>query len=405
MYKNIFKLITAILFSGAFAFICQNIPYYEIVNTPETINLTKNDLLMLEDNHTFGNYINLTTNNENNVSKSGDGVEIILKIFDLFPIKKIKAQVYENEKVLASGELIGFNLKNKGVVVEGINSVLTEQGEICPAINTGLKVGDVITHINGIEVNTNEEFNELINIASSDLHTLTYIRGNILYETQIKSYFDRITKTQRIGLWVKDSSTGLGTLTYILPDNSYGALGHAVTDSNGEVVIADAGEIYDANLLGIERGQRGIAGSVKGIFVNDENEIGSITANTNVGLIGIIKNNNMIYQKAKEFNIGGRFSARPGNAQILCEVGEGGARLYDVEIIKASSQNNSKEKSMIIRVTDKELLELTGGIVQGMSGSPIIQDNRIVGAVTHVFINDPTKGYGIYLDWMLEKNK
>ncbi len=404
MQKKAFKLMLAMFLSSAFAFCCFNVPYYDIVNIPEIINLTQNDLININKNKTFGNFINLETVGENNVSSSDNAIEIILKIFDLFPIKKIKAQVYENEQVLASGELVGFNLKNKGVIVEGINSVLTETGEVSPALKSGVMVGDIITHINGVEVSSNEEFNELINMNGDNIHIITYLRNNNLYETEIKSYYDKITKTQRIGLWVKDETTGIGTLTYILPNkDKYGALGHAVTNSGGEIVSANSGNIYECNLLGIEKGQRGVAGSVKGIFVNDENNIGSVTTNTNVGLIGIIKNNTEIYKKAKEYNIGGRFSAKPGNAQILCEVTDQGAKLYDVEIIKTSSQNNSKEKSMVIRVIDRELLDITGGIVQGMSGSPIIQDGRIVGAVTHVFVNDPTKGYGIYLDWMLEK--
>ena len=169
------------------------------------------------------------------------------------------------------------------------------------------------------------------------------------------------------------------------------------------MINASEGKIYNCNLLGIEKGTRGVAGSIKGIFVNDDNNIGSILKNTNTGLVGIIKDDSKIYKEAKQYIIGGRFSAHAGNAQILCKVQDGDAKLYDAEIIKANSQNNSKEKSIVLRITDKELLNITGGIVQGMSGSPIIQDGRIVGAVTHVFVNDPTKGYGIYLDWMLEK--
>ena len=155
--------------------------------------------------------------------------------------------------------------------------------------------------------------------------------------------------------------------------------------------------------MGIEKGAKGFAGSVKGLFVSDENNIGSIYKNTTTGLVGIIKDDSMLYKQAKEYTIGGRFSAHAGKAQILCQVTDGEAKLYDVEIIKTNYQNNIKEKSMVLRIIDKELLKLTGGIVQGMSGSPIIQDGRIIGAVTHVFVNDPTKGYGIYLDWMLEK--
>ena len=404
MRKNILKICFATFFSGLFAFCCFNIPYYEIVNTPNIINLTKEDLELLPQNNIFGNLIGITSSNaiETNSKKP---IDIVLKIFNLFPIKKIKAQVYDNQKVFASGELIGFNLKSNGVTVEGINTIITDEGEMCPALNYDIKVGDRILSIDGIKISSNEELNELININKEyQTHSIQFVRDGKMREVKIPAMYDKITKSYRIGLWVKDEINGVGTLTYILEnDNKYGALGHAVIDNVGEAVNIESGNLYECNLIGIEKGKRGIAGSVKAIFANDQNSIGTVTANTSSGLLGTIKKTANIYKSAKEYSIGGRFSAQPGNAQILCEVQAGEAKLYDIEIIKSSSKNNSKEKSMVIRVVDEELLSITGGIVQGMSGSPIIQNGRIVGAVTHVFVNDPTKGYGIYLDWMLEK--
>ncbi len=406
MFKHFVKLLLASVFSAFFAIICFNIPYYDIVNSPNVINLTQEDLQNLSNNKTFGHFISVTNSNVNSVSKTkNDAIDIVLKIFNLFPVKKIQAKVYDNSKIYASGDLIGFNIKTNGVIVEGINNVITDLGEVSPAKNSGIRVGDIITHIDGVKVSSNEEFNEVVNLQNSNhIHKVQYLRNNVLNAVEIHSEYDKITKSYRLGLWVKDETNGIGTLTYILEDNNkYGALGHAVTNSNGEIINATDGKIYDCNLLGIEKGSKGIAGSVKGLFVNDDNSVGTITKNTNMGLVGVIKDNSKIYKQAKQYTIGGRFSAHSGKAQILCQVTDGEAKLYDVEIIKANSQNNAKEKSIVLRIIDKELLNLTGGIVQGMSGSPIIQDNRIVGAVTHVFVNDPTKGYGIYLDWMLEK--
>ena len=208
-----------------------------------------------------------------------------------------------------------------------------------------------------------------------------------------------------MGLWVRDDAAGVGTLTYIRKDNKrFGALGHAICDIDTKVPFSvNDGKMYRSNIIGIKRGRQGVPGELKGLFVKNQNIEAVVDKNSEFGVFGTVTKTSKLLSENQLFEIGGRLTARPGKAKI--RVGLEGQKIeeYDIEIVKTNYQNISKQKSMVIKVIDKKLLEKTGGIVQGMSGSPIIQNGKLVGAVTHVFVNDPKRGFGVYLDWMINE--
>lgn len=403
--KTKIKTIIAVLVCFLFAYISYFVPYYELVNTPSVINLTESDVINLTNNKFFGKFINPELKVDSSVNAENDkAIDIIFKIFNLFPIKKIKANIYEDKQVYLGGELFGFSLQPEGAIIDGINSVASSFGNTSPALEAGIKVNDVLVSVNGVKVENSKMLNEFINRkenCNSEL-TLNLLRDGKSFSTKIMPVYDVELRTYRLGAWLKDEISGIGTLTYCKDNLEFGGLGHGVTDAYGKIVEISGGEVYDCNFLGIKKGQKGVPGEIRGLLVSNGETQGEVQKNNAVGLYGKLKDSSKLYSKSKSINIGGRFSAKPGNAKIICDVDGHGTQEYNIEIIKATSQSVSTEKSMVIRVTDKKLLSLTGGIVQGMSGSPIIQGNKLVGALTHVFVNDPTKGYGIYLDWMLE---
>ena len=208
----------------------------------------------------------------------------------------------------------------------------------------------------------------------------------------------------KIGLWVRDNAAGVGTLTYIRQDNlRFGALGHPVCDiDTGRVLPVSGGNVYKCNIVGYNKGTRGNPGELRGLFLRNGIEAGTLDNNNDYGVYGTINEQYLDLLGIKPVEVGFRDVVKTGKAKILSTIDGGVPEEYDIEIIKLSNQRKCDKKSMVIRVTDKDLIEKTGGIVQGMSGSPIIQNDKIVGAVTHVFVADPTKGFGVYIDWMID---
>ena len=207
----------------------------------------------------------------------------------------------------------------------------------------------------------------------------------------------------KLGVWVRDDFSGVGTLTFVRKDTfEFAALGHPVTNDKSENIIdISDGQLYNCSLVGINKGYKNDPGELKCVFVQ-KNQEGNIIKNTKFGIYGYLNNTKNLIDTNLTANLGGRLSVKPGKAKLISSV-SGIREEYDIEIIKANYQSKSDDKSIIFRVKDKRLLELTGGIVQGMSGSPIMQNGKLIGAVTHVFLSDPTKGYAVYSDWMLEQ--
>ena len=225
-------------------------------------------------------------------------------------------------------------------------------------------------------------------------------------EVEVSPVQDKDDGQFKLGLWVRDSTAGVGTLTYYDPSNqSFASLGHPITDvDTQEILSVKEGEILESKILDIKQGQAGTPGELKGSFSASQTRLGKIETNNEFGIYGKMYDeiNNSIYSEPLE--VGAQDNVKLGKATLLTTIDSSGIQEFECEIVKANRQNVPSSKGMIIKITDPELLETTGGIVQGMSGSPVIQDGKLIGAVTHVFINDPTQGYGMYIDWMLEQS-
>lgn len=325
------------------------------------------------------------------------------RLFNIFDIKNLKVKVAD-DKIYVGGKTLGFNVNTKGVIVVGSNYIITKNGKVNPVITSGIKVGDIITKIDNKEIiSVNDISDILIEYKENNPLIITYIREGVINNCAIYPAFDIQSKSYKLGLWLKENAMGIGTITYVDSDSNYGALGHAISlDSNGNPLDIVSGKIYNCNVVGVKIGARGQAGQLLGAFNANDEEIGDLTKNCNVGAFGTIENIVSYTKDMKKINLGGKSTAKPGKATILSCIDGKNVKEYSIDIIKTNYQGTNNSKNMIIRITDDRLLNKTGGIVQGMSGSPIIQNGKLVGAVTHVFLNDATKGFGLYIDYMLE---
>lgn len=333
------------------------------------------------------------------------GLILILLISNILSFKTSSVKAEENKYIYAGGNAVGVYLNTKGAMLMGSNSVITKEGLIDVLKDSDLQVGDLILSVNNEEICDIEDITDAINKEgyNGEEIEIEYQRKNKTHSTKIIPAKDVQSGKYKLGIWVKNDTTGIGTLTFVLPNNRFGALGHKITDNSKSNYAIQDGKIYSSNILSVQKGQKGRPGELKGLFLQGKNNEGSIDKNISTGVYGNLNENSELLESAKtrRYEIGGKNTARPGKAKILSCIDGKEVKEYDIEIIKANYQNTSKEKSMVVKITDKTLLEKTGGIVQGMSGSPIIQNGKLIGAITHVFINDPTKGYGIYLDWMI----
>lgn len=302
------------------------------------------------------------------------------------------------EGVYIGGTPIGIVAKGNALVITQFVSVITNKGAFSPALQAGLQRGDIVTKANGQIAQDIFQLNNLIATSTGEIVLEINRNGQVMTVT-VTPVYDLTQNAKKIGMQVKGDLSGIGTLTYITEDNYFGALGHRISDEFNYSDIYQTGRIYNCAIEGFIKGEQGKAGELKGKIIYDEYSLGAIHKNCLTGLFGKINDE----QKAgREFyKIGCRDCVKAGKAKIFTTIDEGKPQYYDIEIVKTQKQDTVADKGMVIRITDKVLLEKTGGILQGMSGSPIIQDGAIIGAVTHVFISDPTMGYGVYIDWMV----
>lgn len=308
----------------------------------------------------------------------------------------------EPERVYVGGMPIGIMLQSKGVLVIGKLDIITENGAVSPAEKSGITIGDVILKINDKELKGAQDLmNILGKYDNKEPLKLLVKRKGKEFTAEITPAKDIATKEYKLGLWVRDTAAGVGTVTYIKKDMEFAALGHPICDpESGELLPVSEGKVFDCSIVGITKGSRGRPGELKGIF-SKEGSIGTVRANNRYGIYGKLTKipENNLYKEPVE--IAGKDEIKPGKAKIVTTIRGSEPSEYDIEIVKKNKQKTVEDRSLVIRVSDKRLLSETGGIVQGMSGSPILQNGKICGAVTHVFVNDPTQGYGLYLDWML----
>ncbi len=333
-------------------------------------------------------------------------VKLYFTWLGIIPIKSMEVMVFPRQTLTPGGHSIGVTLYTKGALVVGTSEVTDVNGQSSfPADDAGIIPGDVIVGINGRQIQDAEHLSEMVNEYTNTPLDIELMRKGQKMHVTIEPVKDFQDKKYRLGMWVRDSTAGVGTMTFYNPKNkAFGALGHAITDlDTGALLDVKNGEIMKSEIIDIKLGQKGDPGELKGIFLENQKVLGNIVRNTDFGIYGkcykpIV---NPLYQKP--IPVGFQSMVHEGKASILTTLDEGEIREYDIEIIRVNRQNIASQKSLIVKVTDPELLRKTGGIVQGMSGSPILQNGRIVGAITHVFVNDPTKGFGIFIEWMLQQ--
>ncbi len=321
--------------------------------------------------------------------------------------KKITVNVVPTVEVIPGGDLIGVKLYSKGVLIVGESKIQGIDGNWYEAYNSGtFKAGDMILKIDDYDIEEAKEIPTIINNIGENEITITCERNGNIFEKRIKPIKCLEDNEYKLGLWVRDGAMGIGTLSFYLPEyESYAALGHGISDEDSKSLIdIENGEVYEATLISVKEGKKDVPGEIKG-FLNGENSIiGNIEVNSNNGIYGNVNDDSELNTREK-IPIASKNEVKLGNAKIYCTVDESQqVKEYDIEIQKIYS-NTPGSKGMVIKVTDEELINKTGGIVQGMSGSPIIQDGKLVGAVTHVYVNDPTKGYAIFAETMLDEIK
>lgn len=330
----------------------------------------------------------------------GEEFDVKLKAFGIIPFSTVNVEVVDELHVSVLGTPFGMKLYTDGVLVIDITTVETVSGSISPGEDAGVKKGDYILSADGKQVLTNEELSAAVAASGGNRIKLVIKRGGTPKTVYVTPALSKETNSYRIGLWVRDSSAGIGTLTFYSPATGIVCgLGHGVCDEDtGDLLELKNGEIVSAEIVSVEKGSSGSPGQLKGKFTYGT--IGKIDCNSEKGVYSVLKGK-LGFSRLTETAL--KQEVRDGDAQILCTVDGREPQLYSCRIKKRSSAYLSATQNMTVTVTDPELLNITGGIVQGMSGSPILQNGKLIGAVTHVLIDDPTTGYAIFAENMLKE--
>lgn len=334
----------------------------------------------------------------NSLMKPNRSYKAQLMLYNIVPIKTVDVDVISETMLIPCGTPFGIKMFTNGVVIVGVADIQTDTGSINPAAVAGLKVGDVIVAANGKKVYTNAEMSDIVSNSDGLPVQLSVRRENEIFSATLQPVKSEADTTYKAGLWVRDSTAGIGTLTFYNPTTKcFGGLGHGVcdTDTNELMPLLD-GEIVPVTINGITKGEKGSPGELRGYFSTDT-AMGSLDANVPEGVYGTLKS----APSGKALEVGMKQEVKTGAAKILATIDDNAPQYYDIDIEKIDYRENVESKNMVLHITDSRLLDATGGIVQGMSGCPIIQNGKLVGAVTHVFVNDPTRGYGIFAENML----
>ena len=326
--------------------------------------------------------------------------EVVFRLLGLVPVKTMTVTVEQPRTLVPGGRSLGVALETAGLVVVGSSDL---GASASPARKAGIRPGDVILSVDGTPVDDAAALSERISAGQTAQIEVEREGERLCFE--VTPQLDPRDQQARLGVWVRASTAGVGTLTYFDPETGgFGALGHAITDvDTGVAFPVGDGAVYENEVVQITRGAKGAPGELTGEFFERENTLGGIERNTDFGIFGQAEEgltDGGLYPEG--LPVGLRSEIHTGDAQILTTIDGETVEAFDCEIEKLYSQTSPETRSMVVHVTDQELLERTGGIVQGMSGSPIVQDGKLVGAVTHVFVSDPTRGYGVYIEWMLD---
>ena len=390
----------------------------DITNIPDSIILFKEEELNI--NTIFGISVKAldTSNTDIDTAQSGEiiqassgsyankeeSINIVINLFGI-KVKEVSVNVIDDVEVVPLGGLIGMKLYTNGVLVVGMSEIYGQNNQVYrPYENTGIKEGDTITKINDEYIVSTEDMTECINASQGKEIKITYIHNNKTLETNITP-IETDKNNYKVRLWVRDTAAGVGTATFYDKNTGKVAmLGHGILDVDTEELIdISDGKVTNTSVVSIIKGENGKTGRIQGI-VEGQKEIGTISKNTYYGVYGKLYNMNEIKgNTSKSVKIALRNEIQAGEATLMCALDNGQVKEYTVEIQKIYLNNNSNNKSMLLKVTDEELLEKTGGIIQGMSGSPIIQNGKLIGALTHVLVQNPTQGYAVFSDIMVKQ--
>ncbi len=335
-------------------------------------------------------------------NKWRDNYQMTCRFLGVIPVKTITVHVVDEQSVIPVGQTVGILLHTDGVYVVDTDEIENASGEKVSPSKRLVKAGDYITHVNGIAVSQKEEIMRLIKESNGASVELTLRRKDKMMTCSVTPVLTS-NHSYKLGIWIKDDVAGVGTITYIDKDGNYGALGHGISslETNDLIEITD-GMICETEIAAVNKGEKGTPGSLVGLlYFQKEHYLGRVDSNSTVGIYGVVDNISDTAMGIEAMPVAYKQEVQTGAAKILASV-DGVVRYYDIEIEDIVMNNPEVNKSLLIRVTDEDLIEKTGGIVQGVSGSPIIQNGKIVGAVTHVLVNDPTRGYAIFIENMLK---
>lgn len=391
--KNFKNILTIFLFLFFYAY---------IVN----ISNLKSSIVLLEgEEYKFNTCPFISVTETASVSTANQvGYKIELKLFGKVNLKTIDVTEIKDLQVIPSGEIIGLKLYTNGVLIVGMAEIEdVNKNKVKPYENSEIEEGDTIIQIDNNEIDSVKTLKDVVNKSGGKEMDITFVRdGTILTSSIIPA---KVSLSEyKLGLWVRDAATGVGTLTYYNPDtNQFGALGHGISDSDtGKMIDIESGDLVTSKVISITKGLAGSAGELRGTILNQPT-IGTVTKNTNFGIFGnLIDLNNVRIDYSKKMKVALRNEIEVGDAVIICDIDGTGVREYKIKIEKIFLDNNNDNKSFMIKVVDDNLINKTGGIIRGLSGAPIIQNNKLVGAVTNVLVANPEIGYGIFADLMIK---
>ncbi len=324
-----------------------------------------------------------------------------LKLFGIIPVKEVTVTEKAEQKVMVSGEVFGIKLYTDGVIVVGIQEVQTDSGKKSPSGSAGIEVGDIIVAIDGENVYTSDQVQSILGANNGGSFEVKIKRGERYRDYTVTPVYCEREGCYKAGMWVRDSTAGIGTITFYNKQSGiFAALGHQINDiDTKEIMPMLDGEAVKATVSKIEKSTRGTTGSLECDFTNQT--LGKLLSNTDCGIYGAYAE---ISECAKEYPVAAIQEVKKGKATLISTVEKGQPKEYEIEITHIGFNENNREKNMIVKVTDKDLIDKTGGIVQGMSGSPIIQNGKLVGALTHVIVGNPQKGYAVFAQTMAEES-
>ena len=406
-HKKLLIAFLLCLLTIIFIYVCaiDAIPNSIILFKGEELNVRKLFGISLENKNS--EYGAILTSTESTEKQEVGTKNLEVKLFNTFNVKDIDLSIIERTKVKPVGQVAGIKLYTSGVLVVGMSEVKgIDNTKYKPYENSGLQEGDTIVQIENKAITDTKELINIVNSSKGKELKIKYVRNDNTLECSIVPA--KTSETEyKLGLWVRDSAAGIGTMTYIEPStNDFAALGHGITDiDTGNILNISNGQFITTKVLSIIKGINGNPGKIQG-SINEQAEIGTINKNSIFGIYGKVNDITKVKMISnKSIDVALRNEIKLGDAKILCSLDGELAKEYKIQIDKIYLNNDYDNKSMLIKVTDEELIEKTGGIIQGMSGSPVIQNGKFVGAVTNVLINDPTRGYVVFGDLMVKEMK